>query len=132
MMAISIQILSSSVGQLFAGCFLEGFSIGQTTIIGPTYLAEVSPRAIRGMCTCIFAGAIYIGVSISYLATLCKLRKLPTDHPYIVSEISDINESLMSGKQATSQRSKLGMLKELFCSRANLHRFFVIAAGVQL
>ncbi|RKP31596.1 MFS general substrate transporter [Metschnikowia bicuspidata] len=184
----ALRAVCTSVGQLFAGRFLEGFSIGQTTIIGPTYLAEVSPRAIRGMCTCIFAGAIYIGVSISYLAkygtalhvsnasraqwaiplsmklvmaalilglsfvfyvesprrllkvnrpkdaitALCKLRKLPTDHPYIVSEISDINESLMSEKQATAQRSKLGMLKELFCSRANLHRFFVIAAGVQL
>lgn len=68
LVAVIIQITSSKVGQLYAGRLLEGFAIGQTTTIGPTYLAEVSPKQIRGLCSCIFAGAVYLGVMLSYFA----------------------------------------------------------------
>lgn len=62
------QITSQSVGQLYAGRLIEGLAIGQTTTIGPTYLAEVSPKAIRGLCLCIFAGAVYFGVMLAYFS----------------------------------------------------------------
>lgn len=39
-----------------------------TTVVGPTYLVEVAPKAIRGMLTNIFAGAVYLGVMIAYFS----------------------------------------------------------------
>lgn len=65
-MAVVIQITSKAIGQLYAGRLLEGIFIGQTVVIGPTYLSEISPKSIRGLCNCIFAGAVYFG---SFLST---------------------------------------------------------------
>lgn len=66
--AVIIEITSYKVGQLYAGRFIEGLAIGQTTTIGPSYLSEVAPKQIRGMCNCIFAGAVYLGIMLSYFA----------------------------------------------------------------
>ena len=60
---ISIFLSSAatgSVGQIYAGRFIAGIGIGQTTVVAPTYLAETAPRAIRGLCVCAFAGAVYM------------------------------------------------------------------------
>ncbi|EGW33541.1 uncharacterized protein SPAPADRAFT_151807 [Spathaspora passalidarum NRRL Y-27907] len=79
-----IQITSSNLGQLYAGRIIEGIAIGHTTSIGPVYLAEVSPSPIRGLASCIFAGAVYIGVLIGYLANLgCVLNVADTVNGHI-------------------------------------------------
>lgn len=60
---ISIFLASSatgSIGMIYAGRFIAGVGIGQTTVVAPTYLAETAPRAIRGLCVCAFAGAVYL------------------------------------------------------------------------
>ncbi|KAK2740927.1 hypothetical protein FQN57_005931 [Myotisia sp. PD_48] len=56
------------IGQVYAGRFIAGIGVGQTVVVGPTYLAEISPRAIRGLCTCTFSGAVYLGIMLSYFA----------------------------------------------------------------
>ncbi|CAH6722018.1 galactose transporter [[Candida] jaroonii] len=67
--SVIIQMTSKSVGQLYAGRLLEGIlAVGLTTTVGPTYISEVTPKAIRGLTNCIFAGAVYLGVMLSYLA----------------------------------------------------------------
>lgn len=185
---VIIQITSNEVGQLYAGRFIEGLAIGQTTTIGPTYLSEVAPRQIRGMCGCIFAGAVYLGIMLAYFAhygtalhiantsrlqwviptslkiifaglifimsfTFCvesprwllkvnkpdraieclaKIRRLPKDHPYIVGEVSDINEQILAEKEAVSGNSLMSILKEFFLVKSNRYRFFVVAAGAQV
>ena len=45
---------------LFQHDTAAGVGIGQTTVVAPTYLAEMAPRAIRGLCVCAFAGAVYM------------------------------------------------------------------------
>lgn len=188
LVAAAIQISSNNVGQLYAGRLIEGFAIGQTTTIGPTYLSEVAPRQVRGLCGCIFAGAVYLGIMLLYFANygtaihlsntsraqwavplclkfifaglilimsfifcyesprwlvkvqrpddaienLSKIRNLPRDHPYIVGEISDINEQIMTEKEAVEGASALSLVKEFFVVKANRYRFFVISAAVQL
>ncbi|KAJ5824536.1 hypothetical protein N7447_006876 [Penicillium robsamsonii] len=57
-----------SIGQILAGRLIAGIGVGMTTVVGPTYLAEVAPKEIRGMLTNIFAGAVYLGVMIAYFA----------------------------------------------------------------
>jgi MFS family permease len=60
---------SGSLGMVYAGRFIAGVGIGQTTIVAPTYLAETAPRAIRGLCVCVFAGCVYLGIMLSYFAS---------------------------------------------------------------
>ncbi|KAH0839235.1 putative quinate permease [Fonsecaea pedrosoi] len=57
------------LGQVYAGRFIAGLGIGQTTVIAPVYLSEISPRAVRGLCTCVFSGSVYIGIMLAYFST---------------------------------------------------------------
>lgn len=52
---------NGSIGMVYAGRFIAGVGIGQTTVVAPTYLAEVAPRAIRGLCVGMFSGSVYLG-----------------------------------------------------------------------
>ena len=53
------------LGQVYASRFIAGLGIGQTTVIAPVYISEISPKAVRGLCTCVFAGSVYIGIMVS-------------------------------------------------------------------
>lgn len=63
-----IQITSRSASQLYVGRFIEGLAIGQTVVVGPTYLAEVSPKNIRGLAGCLFSGSVYLGSLVANFA----------------------------------------------------------------
>ncbi|KAF1993720.1 MFS quinate transporter-like protein [Amniculicola lignicola CBS 123094] len=177
---ISIFLASSAtgnIGMVYAGRFIAGIGIGQTTVVAPTYLAETAPRAIRGLCVCAFAGAVYIGIMLAYFASwgssihissktdaqwlvpnsmhlmfagiiftlsffsresprwlikvgrheealkiMSDLRQLSPDHPYVQSEIIDINDQLNREREATMGTSWMGPFRELISSKANLYR----------
>jgi MFS family permease len=55
---------SGNIGMVYAGRFIAGVGIGQTTVVAPTYLAETAPRAVRGFCVCCFAGSVYLGIML--------------------------------------------------------------------
>lgn len=57
------------IGQVYAGRFISGLGIGQTTVIAPVYLSEVAPKSIRGLCTCAFSGSVYLGIMLAYFAS---------------------------------------------------------------
>jgi len=59
---------NGSVGAVYAGRFIAGLGIGQTTVVAPVYLAEIAPASVRGLCTCIFTGAVYLGIMLAYFA----------------------------------------------------------------
>lgn len=48
--------------QLLAGRFIAGLGVGFTPVVAPVYLAEIAPKAIRGLTVCIFSGSVYIGI----------------------------------------------------------------------
>lgn len=52
-----------SMAAVYAGRFIAGVGVGETVVVGPVYLSEISPAPIRGLCTCAFTGAVYLGVS---------------------------------------------------------------------
>ncbi|GAB7349181.1 hypothetical protein MBLNU459_g8116t1 [Dothideomycetes sp. NU459] len=60
---------NGSIGMVYAGRFIAGVGIGQTTVVAPTYLAEIAPRAIRGLCVCMFSGSVYLGIMLGYFAS---------------------------------------------------------------
>ncbi|GME75300.1 unnamed protein product [Ambrosiozyma monospora] len=180
--ATVIQITSKKVGQLYAGRLLEGLlGVGPTVVCGPVYLSEVSPKAIRGLCNNIFAGAVYIGIMLGYFSNygvslhirdgdekqwliptsikfilagtifilsflfciesprwlikkgnveqasinFSKLRHLPEDHPYILSEISDVNEQLAIEAESMRNTSFWGTIKELFVVYSVRYRMLI-------
>lgn len=53
---------------------------------------------------------------------LIQVRKLPAEHPYVTSEIIDINDQLNREHEATMGTTWLGPLRELFTIKANLYR----------
>lgn len=64
-----IQISSfGGVGQLYAGRFIAGIGIGMTSVCCPAYIVEVAPAPIRGLCTCLYSGSVYLGIMIGYFA----------------------------------------------------------------
>lgn len=164
---VIIQITSfNGVGQVYAGRFIAGLGIGMTAVICPTYLVEISPANVRGLCACIYSGSVYLGVLVAQgsnygtsenlpdsdrnqwviptsiqlmyggvlfigsfftlesprwlfkvgksdraLQNLSKIRGLPSDHPYVTWEVSQI----LSQVEIESERASiLVCLKQLF------------------
>lgn len=56
------------LGAIYAGRFIAGLGIGQTAVVGPVYLAEIAPAAVRGLCTCVFSGFVYLGIVLAYFS----------------------------------------------------------------
>ncbi|KAL4993962.1 general substrate transporter [Aspergillus recurvatus] len=66
---------NGNLGAVYAGRFIAGLGVGQTTVVGPVYLAEVAPAAIRGLCTCVFTGFVYLGIVVAYFANYgCQIH----------------------------------------------------------
>ncbi|KAK8080031.1 MFS quinate transporter [Apiospora hydei] len=59
---------NGSLGAIYAGRLVAGLGVGQTAVVGPIYIAEITPASIRGLCTCIFTGFVYLGIVLAYLA----------------------------------------------------------------
>ncbi|CAH0047016.1 unnamed protein product [Clonostachys solani] len=57
-----------SMAAVYAGRFIAGVGIGETVVVGPVYLSEIAPAPIRGLCTCAFTGAVYLGILLAYFA----------------------------------------------------------------
>ncbi|KAI0880539.1 putative MFS quinate transporter [Annulohypoxylon maeteangense] len=53
-----------NLGAVYAGRFIAGLGVGQTPVVGP--IAEIAPASIRGLCTCIFTGFVYVGIVLAY------------------------------------------------------------------
>ncbi|GAP86996.1 putative quinate permease [Rosellinia necatrix] len=56
----------NSLGAVYAGRFIAGLGVGQTPVVGPVYIAEIAPASIRGLCTCVFTGCVYLGIVLAY------------------------------------------------------------------
>lgn len=72
---------NGSLALVYAGRFIAGLGVGQTPVIGPVYIAEVTPAAIRGLCTCIFTGFVYLGIVLAYFTNYgCQINLGDTTH----------------------------------------------------
>jgi MFS family permease len=65
---IIVVLSHGNVGQILAGRFIAGLGVGMTVVVGPTYIAEIAPKTIRGMLTNIFAGSVYLGATIAFFS----------------------------------------------------------------
>ncbi|CCC09745.1 unnamed protein product [Sordaria macrospora k-hell] len=66
---------NGNLGAVYAGRFVAGLGVGQTPVVGPVYIAEIAPASIRGLCTCIFTGFVYLGIVLAYFTNYgCQLH----------------------------------------------------------
>ncbi|KAI9929505.1 hypothetical protein ASPWEDRAFT_109881 [Aspergillus wentii DTO 134E9] len=66
---------NGNLGAIYAGRFVAGLGVGQTVVVGPVYLAEIAPASVRGLCTCIFTGFVYLGIVLAYFANYgCEIN----------------------------------------------------------
>ncbi|KPM37812.1 hypothetical protein AK830_g8761 [Neonectria ditissima] len=68
-----------NLGAIYAGRFIAGLGVGQTPVVGPVYIAEVAPASIRGLCTCFFTGAVYLGIVLAYFTNYGCAVNMPED-----------------------------------------------------
>ncbi|KAL4808004.1 general substrate transporter [Aspergillus unguis] len=66
-----------NIPQILGGRFIAGLGIGMTVVVGPTYIAEIAPRSVRGMLTNIFAGSVYLGATIAFFSNWRASVNLP-------------------------------------------------------
>ncbi|ORY81812.1 putative hexose transport-related protein [Leucosporidium creatinivorum] len=180
-----MQITTSSNINLVIGArALEGFAGGAATVTGTMYLAEIAPKAIRGLLGALFSTNIMLGVALGYwgnygailnisdnshwqwrvplliqfipavtiiaflpfipesprwyalkgksdkaLQSLVRLRRLPSDHDYLIAEYSDI--IAVVEQERTMSISWIGLGKELVSDKS-LRRRFIISMMAQL
>ena len=62
------MVSNGNLGAAYAGRFIAGIGIGETVVVAPVYLVDISPASIRGLCTCVFTGAVYLGIMHAYFA----------------------------------------------------------------
>ena len=58
------------LGQVYASRLIAGLGIGQTVVIAPVYISEVAPKSVRGLCTCVFSGSVYLGIMLAYFVSV--------------------------------------------------------------
>jgi len=63
---IIFMTANGHLGAIYAGRFIAGLGVGQTPVVGPVYIAEIAPASIRGLCTCLFTGFVYLGIVLAY------------------------------------------------------------------
>jgi len=51
---------------IYGGRFVSGLGVGAMSMLGPTYVAEVAPKDVRGRITGLFQVCLTIGIAVSY------------------------------------------------------------------
>ncbi|KIJ37450.1 hypothetical protein M422DRAFT_781797 [Sphaerobolus stellatus SS14] len=63
----AIQVgTTSELSFIYGGRFLSGLGVGAMSMLGPTYVAEVAPKEVRGRITGLFQVCLTVGIAVSY------------------------------------------------------------------
>ncbi|KAJ0418719.1 hypothetical protein BJY00DRAFT_324703 [Aspergillus carlsbadensis] len=164
-----------------AGRFIGGLGVGASSMLSPQFLAENSPRSIRGSMTATYNLMIVTSLMLAFwvnyavslwsrpgiehdnsqwqtamsiqlipggllvlmipwipetprylinhgkaeqgLKNLCRLRKLPEDHPYIQLEFREICAQVQTEQETFKGHNYWVVLKDIFGNKSNLQRF---------
>ncbi|KAK9468777.1 general substrate transporter [Lipomyces arxii] len=72
--AIVQCVTASSVGVMYGGRIIAGLGIGASSMLVPSYVAEIAPRFLRGKLTTFYAFMLYFSIMVSYWVDYgCKL-----------------------------------------------------------
>ncbi|KAL4805141.1 hypothetical protein BDV18DRAFT_165921 [Aspergillus unguis] len=168
---------------LLAGRFIGGLGVGASSMLSPQFLAENSPKSVRGSMTATYNLMIVTSLMLAFwvnygvslwkrpgieddhtqwqtamaiqlipgglmvlmipfvpetprylinhgkadqgLKNLCKLRKLPADHPYIQLEFREIQAQVQFEQETFQGHNYWVVVKDIFGNRSNLQRFIL-------
>ncbi|OJJ68894.1 hypothetical protein ASPBRDRAFT_77222 [Aspergillus brasiliensis CBS 101740] len=168
---------------LIAGRFIGGMGVGASSMLSPQFLAENSPKSVRGSATAMYNLMILAGLMVAFwinygvslwsfpgvehddtqwrtamgiqlipgvlmclmipfvpetprylinhgkeeqgLENLCRLRKLPADHPYIQTEYQEIVAQVKFEQECHQGHSYWVVLQDIVLIKSNSRRFFL-------
>ncbi|GKZ72763.1 hypothetical protein AnigIFM50267_009142 [Aspergillus niger] len=168
---------------LIAGRFIGGMGVGASSMLSPQFLAENSPKSVRGSATAVYNLMILAGLMVAFwinygvslwsfpgvehdntqwrtamgiqlipgvlmclmipfvpetprylinhgkeeqgLKNLCRLRKLPADHPYIQTEYQEIVAQVRFEQECHQGHSYWVVLQDIIFIKSNARRFFL-------
>ncbi|OJI79662.1 hypothetical protein ASPTUDRAFT_180204 [Aspergillus tubingensis CBS 134.48] len=168
---------------LIAGRFIGGMGVGASSMLSPQFLAENSPKSVRGSATAMYNLMILAGLMVAFwinygvslwsfpgveqdntqwrtamgiqlipgvlmclmipfvpetprylinhgkeeqgLKNLCRLRKLPADHPYIQTEYQEIVAQVRFEQECHQGHSYWVVLQDIIFIKSNARRFFL-------
>ncbi|OAA63766.1 quinate permease [Niveomyces insectorum RCEF 264] len=169
----------ANLGVFYAGRLISGISIGATSMLAPQFLAENSPKSVRGALTTSYNLCIILALSLAFwtnygvslwskssnlqwklalgiqiipggfmfimlffvletpralvirgkkeqaLKNLCKLRNLPSDHPYVHQEFMEVCVQVDAEQELNKGVNYWQVLKDIATIRSNTRRFFL-------
>ncbi|KAL4940580.1 hypothetical protein BDV06DRAFT_230246 [Aspergillus oleicola] len=168
---------------LLAGRFIGGLGVGASSMLSPQFLAENSPKSVRGSMTATYNLMIVTSLMLAFwvnygvslwsrpnieddhsqwqtamsiqlipgglmclmipfvpetprylinhgkaeqgLKNLCRLRKLPADHPYVQIEYREIQAQVQFEQETAEGHSYWVVIKDIFGNKSNLQRFIL-------
>ncbi|KAI9356114.1 general substrate transporter [Pilaira anomala] len=75
-----LQVVATNMPMMMAGRFFGGAGIGACSMLVPMYIAEISPRKLRGRLGTLWQFLIVLGIMVSYWIDYACLRHLPPGH----------------------------------------------------
>ncbi|KAI9486579.1 MAG: general substrate transporter [Benjaminiella poitrasii] len=75
-----LQVVAHNLPTMMAGRFFGGFGIGACSMLVPMYIAEISPRKLRGRLGTLWQFLIVLGIMVSYWIDYACLRHIPVSN----------------------------------------------------
>ncbi|KAF7627613.1 putative sugar transporter [Aspergillus flavus] len=168
---------------LLAGRFIGGMGVGASSMLTPQFLAENSPKSVRGSMTATYNLMILAGIMLAFwinygvslwsfpgvehdntqwrtsmgiqlipgalmclmipfvpetprylinhgrseegIKNLCRLRKLPIEHPYVQTEYQEIEAQVRYEQECHQGHSYWVVLQDIFLIKSNFQRFLL-------
>jgi MFS family permease len=66
----------SGLSKIYAGRIISGLGIGAISAVSPAYVAECSPKDVRGRMTGLFQIMVAIGMMIAYFINCSFFRRV--------------------------------------------------------
>ncbi|KAM0597754.1 hypothetical protein ACHAPN_002964 [Verticillium nonalfalfae] len=103
---------------------MSGIAIGATSMLAPQYLAENSPKTIRGSLTTSYNLMIVLALCLAFWVNYA-LRGLPADHPYVHQEYMEINAQAEHEQRQYKGYNYIAVFKDIGTNASNRRRFFL-------
>ncbi|KIK53951.1 hypothetical protein GYMLUDRAFT_49119 [Collybiopsis luxurians FD-317 M1] len=117
------------LGEIYAGRVISGFGIGAITAVSPAFVAECSPKDVRGRITGLFQVMVAFGIMISYFINLgvglhthnnAKIWRIPFGFQLVPAGIMALG--LLTVKESPRYLASVGRSEQAIANLAYLRR----------
>ncbi|KAE8420099.1 hypothetical protein BDV36DRAFT_281668 [Aspergillus pseudocaelatus] len=91
-------LCGGNISGLYASRFIAGLGIGPLSIVPPVYITEISPKAIRGLLTVLFAACQQLGVVLGFFINYGVTKQYPgVDEQWMLPTLLQIVPAVVWG-----------------------------------